>query len=131
MRACHDGKSTLSLKVWQASGSICRDSGWGARWDVDEGSKPCLAGVARALRFWVIESSIELRDMRRKSGFANRDQQQEGSWLAFPVEYLPLSCVVEKQNCGVRLGGTDGSVMTGVCLARAGAGARGGVVGRG
>ena len=41
-------------------GSICRSA-------VDEGSKRDLDGVIRALRFWVIESSIVPRDIRRKS----------------------------------------------------------------
>lgn len=35
--------------------------------DVEEGSKPRCAGVRRAFRFCVMESSIVLRDMRRKS----------------------------------------------------------------
>lgn len=34
---------------------------------VDVGSKPRCAGVSSALRFCVIESSMLLRDMRRKS----------------------------------------------------------------
>jgi len=38
------------------------------RVEVDEGSKPALEGVRRALRFWVMESSIALRERRRKSG---------------------------------------------------------------
>lgn len=37
------------------------------RVDVDVGSKPRCAGVSSALRFCVIESSIVLRDMRKKS----------------------------------------------------------------
>lgn len=37
------------------------------RWAVDVGSKPEEAGVRRALRFWVMESSIEARERRRKS----------------------------------------------------------------
>jgi hypothetical protein len=40
------------------------------RKDVEEGSKAVAAGVNRALRFCVIESSIEALDMRRKSARA-------------------------------------------------------------
>ena len=40
--------------------SICRAA-------VDEGSKPAWAGVTRALRFWTMESSMVLRDNRKKS----------------------------------------------------------------
>jgi hypothetical protein len=36
--------------------------------DVEEGSKPRWPGVRSALRFCVIESSVVLREMRRKSG---------------------------------------------------------------
>lgn len=39
----------------------------GVRLDVELGSKPVRAGVTRALRFWVMESSIEARDSRKKS----------------------------------------------------------------
>ena len=35
--------------------------------DVDDGSKPATAGVMSALRFCVILSSMDERDMRRKS----------------------------------------------------------------
>lgn len=35
--------------------------------DVDEGSKPRWAGVSRAFRFCVIESSMVDREMRKKS----------------------------------------------------------------
>lgn len=35
--------------------------------DVELGSKPRCAGSRSALRFWVIESSVVPRDMRRKS----------------------------------------------------------------
>lgn len=37
------------------------------RTDVEEGSKPAAAGVCSALRFCVMESSIDALDMRRKS----------------------------------------------------------------
>lgn len=39
--------------------------------DVEAGSKPDLAGVTRALIFWVMESSTAPRDMRRKSVVGN------------------------------------------------------------
>jgi hypothetical protein len=39
----------------------------GERVEVDEGSKPASAGVSRPLRLGVILSSMEARDMRRKS----------------------------------------------------------------
>jgi hypothetical protein len=39
----------------------------GVRVVVEDGSKPDVEGVRRALRFCVILSSIELRDIRRKS----------------------------------------------------------------
>lgn len=41
--------------------------GRGVRIEVEEGSKPVDAGVRRALRFCVMLSSIEERDIRRKS----------------------------------------------------------------
>jgi len=41
--------------------------GLGVRIEVEEGSKPVDAGVRRALRFCVMLSSIEERDIRRKS----------------------------------------------------------------
>lgn len=37
------------------------------RWEVEVGSKPAAAGVMRAFRFWLMESSIVPRDIRRKS----------------------------------------------------------------
>ncbi len=39
----------------------------GVRIDVEEGSKPAVAGVSSALRFWVMLSSIAPRERRRKS----------------------------------------------------------------
>lgn len=39
----------------------------GERVEVENGSKPVSAGVSRALRFGVMLSSMEARDMRRKS----------------------------------------------------------------
>lgn len=50
---------------------------------------PAEEGVIRALRFWVMLSSMEDREMRRKS----------------------RNAIVEKQNCGVRFGGGEASVM--------------------
>jgi len=57
--------------------------------DVEAGSNPAAEGVIRAFRFWVMLSSMEDREMRRKS----------------------RNATVEKQNCGVRLGGGEASVM--------------------
>lgn len=54
--------------------------------EVEEGSKPVREGVRRALRFWVMESSITPRERRRKSRRADD----------------------EKQNWGVRAGGGGG-----------------------
>lgn len=82
----------MSLKSWQEAGSICcRDRERGVRWEVELGSKPLVAGVMRALRFCVMESSMALRDVRRKS----------------------RSITVEKQNWGVSFGctGTEGSLI--------------------
>lgn len=42
-------------------------SGRGPRRDVDAGSNPAREGVSRAFKFWVMVSSIELRDNRRNS----------------------------------------------------------------
>lgn len=53
--------------------------GRGLRVEVEVGSKPAVEGVKRALRFCVMLSSIEAREMRRKSFRAR----------------------VLKQNCGV------------------------------
>ena len=80
----------------------------GDRVEVDEGSKPAAAGVIRALRFGVMLSSILARDMRRKS---------KAKRLVFLVAAQglergqPLSATVEKQNCGVSLGGGAGWAM--------------------
>jgi hypothetical protein len=37
--------------------------------EVELGSKPAAEGVMRALRFWVMLSSMEERDTRRKSTY--------------------------------------------------------------
>lgn len=56
------------MKARHEEEGICLGfEGRGARTDVEEGSKPAVAGVRRALRFCVIESSIEALDIRRKS----------------------------------------------------------------
>lgn len=47
------------------------------RFDVEEGSKPAREGVMRALRFCVIESSMEDRDIRRKSAQGVRHEKTE------------------------------------------------------
>lgn len=41
--------------------------GFTSRWEVDKGENPALAGAFRTLRFWVIVSSIVLRESRRNS----------------------------------------------------------------
>lgn len=47
---------------------VRRPAGRGVRrWEVEVGSNPAAAGVTRALRFWLMESSIALRDNLRKS----------------------------------------------------------------
>ena len=48
------------VSIWRLSGRVPREA-------VEEGSKPAEAGLFNALRFWVIESSIELLDNLRKS----------------------------------------------------------------
>jgi hypothetical protein len=55
------------LKFEHDSGFICLLVALGPRCEVDLGSKPSLAGVISAFRFWVIESSIAALDIRRKS----------------------------------------------------------------
>ena len=99
--ACHEGKRIVSWKVRHAPGSIRRLSGRGPREAVDEGSKPAEAGVFNALRFWVIESSIELRDNLRKSRAHTRQPRSRKDAIRYAS---PLKAVVEKQNWGVRPG---------------------------
>lgn len=48
--------------------------GRGVRIEVEDGSKPAVEGVIRALRFWVMLSSIDALDMRRKSAEVIRCQ---------------------------------------------------------
>jgi hypothetical protein len=55
------------LKESQDSGGIVRFGGDSCRVDVDDGLNGVDDGVNRALRFCVIESSIVLRERRRKS----------------------------------------------------------------
>lgn len=64
----------LCLNAWQEAGSRGRLPGGGIwRAAVEEGSKRVLEGVMRALRFWVMESSIVPRDIRRKSALEGCD----------------------------------------------------------
>jgi hypothetical protein len=65
--ACQDGNRMLSWNVWQARGSIFRDGDLTERWAVESGSNPERAGVASALRFWTIESSMLDLESRKKS----------------------------------------------------------------
>lgn len=46
---------------------MSREEGRGVRIEVEEGSNAVDEGVSSALRFCVMLSSIEARDMRRKS----------------------------------------------------------------
>ena len=56
------------VKAWHVeAGSRWRSMGDMERVAVEEGSKPRMAGVRRALRFCVIESSVVARERRRKS----------------------------------------------------------------
>jgi hypothetical protein len=48
----------------------------GARVAVDDGSKPAAAGVRSAFRLGVMLSSMEARDMRRKSAGAGSKQMR-------------------------------------------------------
>ncbi len=64
------------------------------------------AGVTSALRFWVMESSIEPREIRRKSALAVRGcLLTDFKPCARLKIYIPLSATVEKQKCGVRCEG--------------------------
>jgi len=92
------------LNVLQDDGDMRLESGVrGLRVDVDEGSKPSVDGVRRALRFCVMLSSIEARDIRRKSNYYTKVSIYGASG-----DSLPLKATVEKQNCGVSDGGGEG-----------------------
>ncbi len=110
-RACHVGKSTVSLKFRHDCASTFRDRGRGARREVEEGSKPALEGVTRALMFWVMESSMALRESRRKS----RTLRQPGAVVGrLRRSGTPLRAVVEKQNWGFSEAGEGGWLMISV-----------------
>ena len=68
-RDCHEGKRMLDLKFVQAEGSMGRFRGVGVveREEVEEGLKGVREGAIRALRFWIILSSMVARERRRKS----------------------------------------------------------------
>jgi hypothetical protein len=66
-------------------------------------SKPSVDGVSKALRFCVMLSSIEARDIRRKSNYYIELRIYRASG-----DSLPLRATVEKQNCGVSDGGGEG-----------------------
>lgn len=96
----------------------------GVRWEVDEGSKPFREGVTRALRFWVIESSMLDREVRRKAGCCGRGEvskesrDEERVYLEAQGEFhwrsgigSPRNVPCEKQNCGVKCGGFVGCAM--------------------
>ena len=69
-RDCHDGKRMLDLKFAQAEGSMGRFKGVGVveREVVEVGLKGVREGAIRALRFWIMLSSMVARERRRKSG---------------------------------------------------------------
>lgn len=62
-----------------------RDRGREERCDVDVGSKPAAAGVIRALRFWLIESSTVALDILRKSAGLS-------VWMFLPSSAVPKKC---------------------------------------
>jgi len=76
----------------------------GLRVLVEEGSKPAVEGVRRALRFCVMLSSMEAREIRRKSAqgisFNGTNGEKRAEW-GFDV---PFKTVVLKQNWGVSSG---------------------------
>lgn len=86
------------------------------RCEVDAALKPREAGVARALRFCAMESSIEERETRRKSagllGWAREEAWNE----------VPLRAAVEKQNCGVRGGWGNWVTISSFALGAGGGG---------
>lgn len=43
--------------------------------EVEDGSKPAAAGVTSAFKFWVMLSSMEARDNRRKSEEVSNDEE--------------------------------------------------------
>lgn len=73
------------------------------------GSKPRAAGVTRALRFCVMESSRVLRDSRRNSASESTYQQLDGAGgTGQSCKCAPRNVVVERQNWGVSLGFAGG-----------------------
>ena len=72
------------MKFLHEVSGMCLDLGpRGMRVEVEEGSKPVVEGVIRALRFCVMLSSIAPRDIRRKS---RRHVNQNGynrSWSLY------------------------------------------------
>jgi hypothetical protein len=67
-RACQEENRTRDLKDWQEEEGI--RLGVGVRGKgvlVEVGSKGAVEGVRSAFRFWVMLSSIEERERRRKS----------------------------------------------------------------
>lgn len=90
-RACQDGNKTRLSNSLQADRGIGAVEGLGVRMEVEEGvNRFVVEGVRRAFRFVLIESSIVLRETRRKS----------------------RSRRVLKQNDGVRCGVEDGVDIT-------------------
>lgn len=73
------------------------------RCDVDEGSNADRDGVTSALRFCVIESSMEDLESRRKSEVKRKSKMISRVYQK-PVlltRNIPRKVPYEKQNCGV------------------------------
>lgn len=95
------------MKFWQAWGSIRLEFDPGIRCVVDEGLNPARAGTTRALRFWVMESSMDDLDNRRKSAKHGKPERH----IFARSRAIPRRATDEKQNCGDRLGVVDDSAM--------------------
>jgi hypothetical protein len=96
-RACQEGKRTWVLKELQEEAGIRLLYGaLGLRVLVEEGSKPAVEGVRRALRFCVMLSSMEARESRRKSVY---EVSSDGTNINRELrEDIPFRTVVLKQN---------------------------------
>lgn len=80
------------------------DLDWICRTDVDDGSNPAWAGVIKAFRFCVIESSIVDLERRRKSGQEKKSQCELVVGSHLHTANIPLSSLSSKQNRGVSAG---------------------------
>lgn len=104
-----------ALKPWQAGASTSALPPRGMRDAVEVASKPLAAGVMSALRFCAMESSMEAREVRRKSAAARqlcvfiaaeKAQNRDGS-----VSRIPRRVPVEKQSWGVSTGCEEGALI--------------------